>query len=78
MTIVVLRNLLLVVAAVGAGRLVQAETALTPPGSTFTGSPSNCNKWFVIADRGNCETVEAEFGRNSSPGTRPQTQISLP
>ncbi|WYZ42085.1 hypothetical protein EsH8_V_000980 [Colletotrichum jinshuiense] len=54
-----LKTLFLVVAAAG---LVQAQTASTPPGPTFTGSPSTCNKWYVIADGDNCGTVEAKFG----------------
>ncbi|KZL74226.1 LysM domain-containing protein [Colletotrichum tofieldiae] len=53
---------LFLVAAAGAGRLVQAQTASTPPGPTFTGSPSNCNKWYVISDGDNCSAVETKFG----------------
>ncbi|KAK4452188.1 LysM domain-containing protein [Podospora aff. communis PSN243] len=41
--------------------LSQAQTASTPPGPTFTGSPSNCNKWYVIATGDTCTTVEAKF-----------------
>ncbi|KAH7035726.1 uncharacterized protein B0I36DRAFT_347461 [Microdochium trichocladiopsis] len=44
-------------------QLAHAQTASTPPGPTFTGSPSNCNKWYVVADGDNsCSTVEAKFG----------------
>ncbi|KAK1758814.1 LysM domain-containing protein [Echria macrotheca] len=52
---------LLVVAAHVIG-LVGAQTASTPPAPTFTGSPSTCNKWYVIANGDTCATVEAKFG----------------
>ncbi|KAK4465898.1 LysM domain-containing protein [Cladorrhinum samala] len=50
---------LLLAAAVG---LARAQTASTPPAPTFTGSPSNCNKWYVIESGDNCNTVETKFG----------------
>ncbi|KAF3002842.1 hypothetical protein E8E14_007637 [Neopestalotiopsis sp. 37M] len=56
-----LKKLFLVVVIVATGRLAQAQTASTPPGPTFTGSPSNCNKWYVITDGDNCGAVEAKF-----------------
>lgn len=62
MTTIGLKALFLIVAAAGAGRLVQAQTASTPPGPTFTGSPASCNKWYVIAQGDNCGTVETKFG----------------
>jgi hypothetical protein len=55
-----LRTLILL-AAGGVG-LARAQTASTPPGPTFTGSPSNCNKWYVIASGDTCGSVEAKFG----------------
>lgn len=41
----------------------QAQTASTPPGPTFTGSPANCNKWYKLgAGDKDCSVVEAKFG----------------
>ncbi|KAF9876845.1 hypothetical protein CkaCkLH20_05691 [Colletotrichum karsti] len=54
-------DLFLLAFAAGCG-LVHAQTASTPPGPTFTGSPSNCNKWYVISNGDNCGTVETKFG----------------
>ncbi|KXJ88345.1 hypothetical protein Micbo1qcDRAFT_150822 [Microdochium bolleyi] len=45
-----------------AARVVQAQTASTPPGPTFTGSPANCNKWYAVVSGDNCDTVEKKFG----------------
>jgi LysM repeat protein len=54
-----LRSLLVAAGAIGVAR---AQTASTPPGPTFTGSPANCNKWYVIASGDTCGSVEAKFG----------------
>jgi LysM repeat protein len=54
-----LRSLLVAAGAVG---ITRAQTASTPPGPTFTGSPANCNKWYVIASGDTCGSVEAKFG----------------
>lgn len=34
----------------------------TPPGPTFTGSPSNCNSWYLIKSGDNCDNVPKRFG----------------
>ncbi|KAK3901605.1 hypothetical protein C8A05DRAFT_34695 [Staphylotrichum tortipilum] len=52
---------LLLLAAGGIG-LARAQTATTPPAPTFTGSPSSCNKWYVIASGDTCAAVETKFG----------------
>ncbi|KAH8896311.1 hypothetical protein GQ53DRAFT_743558 [Thozetella sp. PMI_491] len=37
-------------------------TVTSPPGPTMTGSPANCNNWYLVKDGDNCGTVEAAYG----------------
>lgn len=51
---------LVAIAACGFG-LGRAQDS-TPPGPTFTGSPANCNKWYLVKSGDNCDTVAGKFG----------------
>lgn len=43
-------------------RASSASYGTTPGAPTFSGSPSNCNKWHTIVSGDNCDTVAAAFG----------------
>lgn len=34
----------------------------SPPGPTFTGTPSNCNEWHRVQTGDTCVTIEATYG----------------
>ncbi len=60
---------------VGVGAAVPTSTSSTtasstssttrvtsPPGPTFTGTPANCNSWYLVKSGDDCSTITARYG----------------